>query len=203
VCKGECREGDTRHVVAVKEFVAALTRKSRRKIDHEAKVLIKLSHPNVLRFFGRVGDSSSLVSEYLGKIIDNADGESKEVNNVRPLLDEKEDDIPWTVRLHVALEAAKGLCYLHEAGCVHCDFKSSNVFIGGEGEELLVKIGDFRESILEAKELVTTHVAMQDPSRHCGGTIPFVAPEILKGENPTKPCDMYSFGMFLVELLQP
>ena len=141
----------------------------------------------MLRFFGRVDNekgkksdsSSSLVSEYLGKVIDNADGESKEVNNVRQLLDEQEEDIPCAVRLHIALKAAKGLCYLHKAGCIHGDFKSSG------------KIGDFGERFLEAKELVTTQVSVQDPSCHTGGTIPFVAPEILKGENPLS-CAIYA-----------
>lgn len=204
VYKGEYREGKlARHVIAVKELVAPLTRKSHRNLDHEAKMLIKLTHPNVLRFFGRVEDCSSLVSEYLGKVIINVDGESKEINTVRQLLDEKEEDILWVVRLHIAFEAAKGLCYLHKSGCIHCDFKSSNIFTGGEGDELLIKIGDFGESLTEAKEFVTTQASMQDPSRHIAGTIPFVAPEILNGEKPTSMSDIYSFGMFLIELLRP
>lgn len=126
-----------------------------------------------------------------------------EVNTVRQLLDEKEEDILWVVRLHIAFEAAKGLCYLHKSGCIHCDFKSSNIFTGGEGDELLIKIGDFGESLTEAKEFVTTQASMQDPSRHIAGTIPFVAPEILNGEKPTSMSDIYSFGMFLIELLRP
>ncbi|PFX24310.1 Dual specificity protein kinase shkC [Stylophora pistillata] len=203
VYKGEYKEEQLiKHVVAIKEFVAPLTRKSHRKLDHEAKVLTKLSHPNVLRFFGRVNGSSSLVSKYLGKVIYNAKGETIEVNNVRQLLDEQVEEVPWAVRLHMALEAAKGLSYLHEAGCVHCDFKSSNVFIGGDAEKMEVKIGDFGESILDAKEVITTQMSSQELSRG-GGTMPFVAFEILKGGKPSTLSDIYSFGMFLVELLVP
>lgn len=96
----------------------------------------------------------------------------------------------------------KGLSYLHEAGCIHCDFKSSNVFIGFDAEKMEVKIGDFGESILDAKEVIMTKMSSQEPS-HGDGTIPFVAPEILKGRKPSKLSDIYSFGMFLVELLVP
>ena len=145
-------------------------------------------------------------SEYLGKQIVNAEGDNVKVNNVRQLLDEQVEDVPWVERLFIALEAAKGLSYLHQAGCVHCDLKSSNVFIGGAVEKMDVKIGDFGESILDAKEVVTTQMSSQDPSRGGGGgggTMSFVAPEILKGEKPTKLSDIYSFGMFLVELLEP
>ena len=155
VFKGIYREGESaQHVVAVKEFNVPLTRTYTKKIDLEAKCLTELSHPNVLRYFGRGEDGSCMISEYLGKSIKNADGDIKEVNNVRQLLDEKEEEIPWAVRLHVALKAAKGLKYLHDNGCVHCDFKASNVFIGGEEEEMLIKIGDFGESTFQAKEYV-------------------------------------------------
>ena len=85
---------------------------------------------------------------------------------------------------------------------MHCDFKSSNVFIGGDTEKMEVKIGDFGESILDAKEVITTKMSSQEPFRG-GGTMPFVAPEILKGGKPSMLSDIYSFGMFSVELLVP
>lgn len=52
------------------------------------------------------------------------------------------------------LEVVKGLFYLYEVGCVYCDFKFLNVFIGGDVEKMEVKIGDFGESILDVKEVI-------------------------------------------------
>lgn len=53
---------------------------------------------NVVQFFGKVNGSSSLVSEYLGKVIDNVEGETIEVNNVRQLLVEQAEEVPWAVQ---------------------------------------------------------------------------------------------------------
>lgn len=166
--------------------------------------MMKLDHPNALRFFGMIDDSNSLVCEFLSKVVYDMDGKQTEINNVRQLLDEKEESIPRPVRLQIASDAANGLTYLHTTGCVHCDFKSANVFIGGEGDDWVVEIGDFGESVFLAKEYVTTQIGtIQDNSRQMGGTIPFVAPEILEGIKPNKMSDIYSFGMFLIELLCP
>ena len=54
---------------------------------------------------------------------------------------------------------------------------------------------------LEHKDYMITQVSSQEVKGAAGGTIPFTAPEVLKGGTPTKESDMYSFGMFLIELL--
>ena len=136
----------SKHIVAIKEFVLQMTRRMQKKVDKEAKVLQNLNHPNILRFYGRIQGTSTLVTEFLEKTLE-VDGETVSINCVRQLLDELEDDLPWPVRIHIALQTAKGLSYLHEAGCLHCDLKSGNVFIGSDYErEWIVKIGDFGEA---------------------------------------------------------
>lgn len=102
VYKGVYRDSDYSRDVAVKEFVHPLTRNSLRKIDHEAETMMKLDHPNKLRFFGMIDDSNSLVCEFLSKVVYDMEGKQTEINNVRQLLDEKEESIPWPVRLQIA-----------------------------------------------------------------------------------------------------
>ena len=46
-------------------------------------------------------------------------------------------------------------------------------------------------------------MSSQEVKGAAGGTIPFTAPEVLKGATPTNESEMYSFGMFLIELLYP
>lgn len=94
VYKGVYRDGDYSRDVTVEEFVHPLTRNSSRKIDHKAETMMKLDHPNVLRFFRMINDSNSLVCEFLSKVVYDMEGEETEINNVRQLLDKKGESIP-------------------------------------------------------------------------------------------------------------
>ena len=67
----------------------------------------------------------------------------------------------------------------------------------------MIKIGDFGEDRVEHKEYLMYQLSSQDPTNNAVGTIPFVAPEVLKGGKPTKQSDVYSFVMLLIELLCP
>ena len=161
-----------------------------------------MRHPNILHYHGRLSGTSALVTEYLSKTID-VDGEEVTINNVRQLLDELEDDVPWALRLQIAQETANGLSYLNDIDCLHCDLKAANVFLGGDGEEWVVKIGDFGEARAEHKDVMMTQLSAQDPQNTVAGTLPFLAPEVLRGQTHTKKSDVYSYAMLLVELLCP
>ena len=204
VCKGIYTDNKEQvHQVAVKEFNAQMNRRMQRKVNKEAKFLKTLSHPNVLRFYGVIEGSSKIVTEYLEKVI-VIENEQVPINNLRQLLDELEESVPWSVRLDIALKTAKGLQYLHNSECIHCDLKSANIFLSSEPEnQWIIKIGDFEEAISEWQEYMVTQLSSQDPSTMAAGTIPYMAPEVLTGGKPTKSSDIYSFAMLLVELLCP
>lgn len=119
-------------------------------------------------------------------------GEVVPIDSVRQLLDKLQDDVPWSLRLKIALEMARGVSYLHEAECVHCDLKTANVFVGSdEKNEWKIQIGDFGEARSEHKDALMSQMSFQDPTSHAGGTVPFIAPEVLKGGCPTKQSDIY------------
>ena len=196
-------ERGTTHPVAVKEFVLAMTRRMQRKVDKEATLLQTLVHPNVVRFYGRIEGTSSLVTEYMEKSM-SANHEDVSINNVRQLLDELEQELPWHLRLKIALETAIGVSYLHNSGCIHCDLKSANVFLGeDEKRDWVIKIGDFGEARAEHKDHLMSQLSYQDPMSNAVGTVPFIAPEVMCGGRPTKQSDVYSFAMLLIELLCP
>ncbi len=196
-------ESGASHHVAVKDFVVAMTRQMQKKFDQEAKILQTLNHPNVLGFYGRIEGTSSLVTEFLEKSL-LVDGEDVAINSVRQLIDEKQEDLPWPLRLQIALETAQGISYLHDRGCIHCDLKTANVFLGDDDKkDWIIKIGDFGEARVEHKEYLISQVSFQDPTNSAVGTVPFMAPEVLQGKKPTKQSDVYSFGMLLIELLCP
>ena len=95
-------DGNSKQItVAVKDFVLRI--KMQKKVDKEAKTWHTLQDPNILYYYGGLKETSSLVTEYLHKMID-VDNEQITINNVRQLLDELEDDVPWKLRFHIAQE---------------------------------------------------------------------------------------------------
>ena len=201
-------ESGTKYPVAVKEFVLAMTRRMQKKVDKEVKLLQTLNHPNVISFYGKIEGTSiegtsSLVTEFIEKRI-SVNGKDVSINSVRQLLDELEDELIWHLILKIALETTIGVSYLHDSGCIHCDLKSANVFLGeDEKRKWIIKIGDFGEARAEHKDHLMSQLSFQDPTSNAVGTIPFIAPEVMCRGRSTKQSEVYSFAMLLIKLLCP
>ncbi|KAL4069147.1 kinase-like domain-containing protein, partial [Scleroderma citrinum] len=155
------------------------------KVLREAHVWSKLDHANVLPFIGITSDfevSISLVSKWM------ASGDAHQY-----VQDETIDPRPLVVCI------ARGLHYLHnypQGPIVHGDLKGANVLISDEGHAL---ISDFGYTHLTNSSFDMT------VSVPCGGTINWMAPEVLKPPEQKDPCltvesDVWAFGMTILEL---
>jgi hypothetical protein len=107
----------------------------------------------------------------------------------------KEDNsvLSWTQRFWIIKGIASGLLYLHEEWekvVVHRDIKASNVLLD---EEMNGRLGDFGLARLydHGIDPQTTQVV---------GTIGYLAPELARSGNATPPTDVFSFGMFVLEV---
>ncbi|KMT01888.1 hypothetical protein BVRB_9g210060 isoform B [Beta vulgaris subsp. vulgaris] len=101
----------------------------------------------------------------------------------------------WETRLMIALDAAKGLEYLHEhvtPPVIHRDFKSSNILLD---KNFHAKVSDFGLAKL-GPEKAGGHV-----STRVLGTQGYVAPEYALTGHLTTKSDVYSYGVVLLELL--
>ena len=114
--------------VACKEFLVRITPRFRRRIEKEAKCIMRLKHPNILQHFGLDFRRSILVTEYMEKEVTISGHDSEHVHNARQLIDTLEDDLPWQDCLDIIRQASNGLLYLHEKQIVHCDIKTGNIF---------------------------------------------------------------------------
>ncbi|CAL5394665.1 unnamed protein product [Camellia sinensis] len=157
----------------------------------EVELLSRLHSPYLLALVGYCSDSNHklLVYEFM------ANGGLQEhlypingSNTISSRLD-------WETRLRIALEAAKGLEYLHEhvsPPVIHRDFKSSNILLD---KNFHAKVSDFGLAKLgcdKAGGHVSTRVL---------GTQGYVAPEYALTGRLTPKSDVYSYGVVLLELL--
>ncbi|GLT81165.1 hypothetical protein SLA2020_525670 [Shorea laevis] len=102
--------------------------------------------------------------------------------------------LPWTTRMKIAFEAAKGLEFLHESEnpVIYRDFKASNILLDSD---YTAKLSDFGLA-KDGPEGDDTHV-----STRVMGTEGYAAPEYIMTGHLTAMSDVYSFGVVLLELL--
>jgi serine/threonine protein kinase len=138
----------------------------------EARLMAKLSHPNVLPVY-EVGLSDGAVFV----VMEHIAGEDVEAwlaaERTTPQI------------LDVFAQAGRGLAAAHETGIVHRDFKPANVLVGRDGR---VRVADFGLSKLVARS--PTAMVQVDDGR---GTPRYMAPELWAGKPATARSDVYAF----------
>ncbi|PHT62207.1 hypothetical protein T459_33946 [Capsicum annuum] len=152
----------------------------------EIELLSRIHHKNVVSLVGFCYEQGEqmLVYEYIPK------GTLRESLSVKPKF-----QLEWTRRLRIALDAARGLAYLHELAdppIIHRDVKSNNILLD---DHLTAKVADFGLSKLlrdDDKGHVTTQVK---------GTLGYLDPEYYMSQQLTEKSDVYSFGVVLLELI--
>ncbi|XP_062000315.1 serine/threonine-protein kinase PCRK1-like [Rosa rugosa] len=103
--------------------------------------------------------------------------------------------LPWVTRVKIAQDAARGLAYLHEEmefQIIFRDFKSSNILLD---EHWNAKLSDFGLARLGPSDGVS-HV-----STAVVGTVGYAAPEYIQTGHLTSKSDVWSYGIFLFELI--
>ncbi|XP_022869532.1 probable serine/threonine-protein kinase PBL9 [Olea europaea var. sylvestris] len=102
--------------------------------------------------------------------------------------------LSWSLRMRIALGAARGLAFLHsaEAKVIYRDFKTSNILLDSNYNAKLSDFGLARDGPTGDKSHVSTRVL---------GTYGYAAPEYLSTGHLTVRSDVYSFGVVLLEIL--
>ncbi|KAH9773805.1 putative serine/threonine-protein kinase PBL3 [Citrus sinensis] len=135
----------------------------------EVNYLGQLHHPNLVKLIGYCleGENRLLVYEFMPK------------GSLENHLFRRPQPLSWAVRMKVAIGAAKGLTFLHDA----------------ESQEFNAKLSDF--GLAKAGPTGDrTHVSTQ-----VMGTHGYAAPEYVATGRLTAKSDVYSFGVVLLELL--
>uniref|UniRef100_A0A383V2H6 Protein kinase domain-containing protein n=1 Tax=Tetradesmus obliquus TaxID=3088 RepID=A0A383V2H6_TETOB len=99
-----------------------------------------------------------------------------------------------SVRIKLALDAARGMDYLHSKHIVHFDLKSANLLVGMRDKTPVCKVADMGLSKQKQQTFVTGVATLR-------GTLPWIAPEIIHTPaSVTQAVDVWSFGIVLYEL---
>jgi serine/threonine-protein kinase len=162
-----------------------LSEPARRQFRREALSLAKITDPCVAMAFdfGHDNGIDYLVTEYVPGLTLEARLAG------RPLA---ESDV-----LQLGKQLASGLEAAHREGVIHRDLKPSNVKVTPEGR---LKILDFGLAYLLKTETETAATAPLTDTYSDAGTLPYMAPEQIKGQKPDARADVWSAGAVLYEM---
>uniref|UniRef100_A0A6J0PS05 non-specific serine/threonine protein kinase n=2 Tax=Elaeis guineensis var. tenera TaxID=51953 RepID=A0A6J0PS05_ELAGV len=170
--------------VAIKRLVGRGGGVHDRGFKAEITTLGRIRHRNIVRMLGFVSnrETNLLLYEYMPN---GSLGEMLHGNNGAHL--------GWEARCRIAVEAARGLCYLHH-DCspliIHRDVKSNNILLDSNFE---AHVADFGLAKF-----------VQDPgaSMSCiAGTYGYIAPEYAYTLRVDEKSDVFSFGVVLLVLI--
>jgi len=173
--------------VAIKTLpeLELVTEATRRQFRREALSLAKISDPHVAMAFDFGHDNGTyyLVTE----LVPGLTLEAKLAG--RPL--------PEAEVLHLGKQLASGLESAHSEGVIHRDLKPGNLKVTPDGR---LKILDFGLAFMLKHENDLTATAPLSETYSDAGTLPYMAPEQLKGQHPDARADLWSAGIVLYEM---
>lgn len=175
-------------------------------LQKEASMMAAMRHPNVVMYLGVCTDPPLVVTEYCarGSLCDVLKRARSAAMNAAAAASPGNGGanaaaaaaaaaaLDWPRRLAMALDAAKGMNYLHSSDppVIHRDLKSPNLLVD---KHWRVKVCDFNLSRVLEEQAVVSSLAASNPR--------WLAPEILSGRGYTFSSDVYSFGVIMWELL--
>jgi hypothetical protein len=150
-----------------------------RRFETEAKLLARISHPNLITIYDLGRDPRTECHYYTMTLVDGAPLSERE-----PL--PPEESIP------IFLDVLSALERLHLEGIIHRDIKPGNILVMSDGRVLLGDLGIARQqdSLIS---LTRTGMAL--------GSVQYMSPEQARGEAVSPASDVFSIGLSLYQVL--
>ena len=176
--------------VAIKFLPAevATDERAKQRLLREAKTAATLDHPNICAIYevGEEDSHSFIVLQYI-------EGETLAARLKRHLPDVRE-------ALAIATQVADALNEAHGRGIIHRDIKPENIMLTTRNQ---VKVLDFglAKMVRDSSVMGADTASMLSIPGMVMGTVPYMSPEQVRGEELDCRSDIFSFGTVLYELL--
>jgi serine/threonine protein kinase len=181
--------GSGRHF-AMKLLLPEFTKnpQHRKMLEHEAKVGLPMSHPNVIKMLKLAKDKDT---QYL--IMEFFPGGNLKIRMMRkhPIVREKAHSI--------ICQAASGIAHMHDRGWIHRDIKPDNILLNSSGE---IKLIDF--ALAKRIERSAGLFGFLRGGRKKGttaGTRSYMSPEQILNKPLDERADIYSYGATMYEIV--
>ncbi|HVQ63041.1 MAG TPA: FlgO family outer membrane protein [Terriglobia bacterium] len=164
------------------------------RFNREAELLASLNHPNLAAIYS--------VGEYEGQpfiVMELLEGQT-----LKATIDSGR--IPYPKVLDLAIQISDALQSAHVRGVVHRDIKPANIHITPAGQTKILDFGIAKlvaESHAEAVSTSAPTAAGRELLTEAGtaiGTVAYMSPEQVRGEELDARTDLFSFGLVLYEM---
>ena len=161
---------------------------ARKRLMREARAAATLDHSNICSIYevGDVDGRSYIAMQYV-------DGDT---------LDTRMKKTPLTLSetLSIANEVADALSEAHAHGIIHRDIKPGNIIINARGQAKVMDFG-LAKPMPRALDSVAETQSMLTAPGTVLGTLPYMSPEQVRGEEVDGRSDIFSIGTMLYEMV--
>lgn len=160
-----------------------------RNLEREVSIMAALRHPNVVMFMGLCLEPPCIVTEFCAR------GSLYDVLKKARGTPAFAQQLDWSRRISMALDAAKGVLQLHshKPPILHRDLKSPNMLVDRHWR---VKVTDFNLS-----RMVKSGSSNASVTSMLANNPRWLAPEVVSRHDYSKAADVYSFGIILWEMM--
>jgi serine/threonine-protein kinase len=182
------RDPELGRPIAIK-VVTNATAGSLSTLRREAQHASQLNHPHICTIYevGEAGGQAYVAMEYV------------EGQTLRDLI--PKDGLAVETAVRYAIQIVDALAHAHEGGIVHRDLKTANVVVTPEGRAKVLDFGLAQRMVAAPMDEITRSRAPAENGGMVSGTLPYMAPELLRGGRGDARSDIWAFGVVLHELL--
>ncbi|CAD8123767.1 unnamed protein product [Paramecium sonneborni] len=179
------RKSDGQYYAMKKVNISQQSLKERENALNEIRILASLDSPYIVEFKDAFIDQDGRILYVIMELASG--GDLNQIVKQGKLQGGVQETEIWNILTQITL----GVKILHDNSILHRDLKSANVFVSKTPQGNIYKIGDLNISKV-------THGANAKTQT---GTPYYAAPEVWKGEQYSWPCDIWSIGCIIYELI--